>query len=295
MERLNLDFKGPLPSVTRSKYFLTVIDEYSRFPFVIPTPDILTPTFIKCLDSIYSLCGMTEYVHSDRGKSFMSAELVKYLTDRGIASSHSTRYHSIGNGQVERYNGIVWKAIRLALASKGLPVSHWERVLPDALHSIHSLLTTATNTTPHEHFFNFQRKSSQGKSLPSWLIQVPYSFVNSENQVSMTISLKKLSHVNPTYAYVRHNEGRESTVSLSDLAPYPRNDENQQSTSSKPEIPTEHTDTALESACDENVKEVEDVDVNREVETEVMNPSTDNLRRSTRTKRKPQKYGFEED
>ena len=166
-------------------------------------------------------------------------------------------------------------------------MSHWERVLPDALHSIRSLLTAATNTTPHERFFNFQRKSSQGKSFLC-------KFVRSSKHDDLVEEVE-LTHVNLTYAYVRHNDGRESTVSLSDLAPYPRNDENQQSTSSEPEIPTEHTDTALESACDENVKEVEDVDVNREVETELMNPSTDNLRRSTRTKHKPQKYGFEED
>ena len=35
-ERLNIDFKGPLPSTTRNIYILTVIDEYSRFPFAIP-------------------------------------------------------------------------------------------------------------------------------------------------------------------------------------------------------------------------------------------------------------------
>jgi len=122
MERLNLDFKGPLPSATGNKYFLTVIDEYSQFPFVIPTPDLSTATVIKCLNSIFSMCGMPEYVHSDRGKSFMSAELVNYLTSRGIASSHSTLYHPISNGQVERYNGIVWKAVRLALASDDIPV-----------------------------------------------------------------------------------------------------------------------------------------------------------------------------
>ena len=32
-ERLNLDFKGPLPSETRNTFMLTIIDEYSRFPF----------------------------------------------------------------------------------------------------------------------------------------------------------------------------------------------------------------------------------------------------------------------
>ena len=213
---------------------MTVIDEYSRFPFVIPTPDISAPTLIKCVDSIYSLCGMPEYVHSHRGKSFILLKLVKYLTDSGIASIHSTPYHPIGIGQVESYNGIVWKAIRLALASKGLPVSHWERVLPDALHSIRSLLTTATNTSPHERFFNFQRKSSQGKSLPSWLTPGPVflrKFVRSSKHDDLVEEVE-LTHVNPTYACVRHNDGRESTVSLSDLAPYPRNDENQQSTSS---------------------------------------------------------------
>ena len=103
LERMNIDFKGPLPTATRNKYILTVIDEYSRFPFAIPCADISTPTVIKCLDSIFSLCGMPGYIHSDRGK--LSADLAKYLTSRNIATSHSTPYHPIGNGQVERYNG----------------------------------------------------------------------------------------------------------------------------------------------------------------------------------------------
>ena len=34
MERLSIDFKGPLPSTSKNRYLLTVIDEYSRFPFV---------------------------------------------------------------------------------------------------------------------------------------------------------------------------------------------------------------------------------------------------------------------
>ena len=35
-ERLNIDFKGPLPSTSRTKYMLTVVDEFSRFPFAFP-------------------------------------------------------------------------------------------------------------------------------------------------------------------------------------------------------------------------------------------------------------------
>ena len=39
-ERLSIDFKGPLPSVSANKYILTVTDEYSRFPFAIPCKDV---------------------------------------------------------------------------------------------------------------------------------------------------------------------------------------------------------------------------------------------------------------
>ncbi|CAG2223253.1 unnamed protein product [Mytilus edulis] len=48
-ERLNIDFKGPLPSVSTKKYILTVVDEYSRFPFAFPCSDMTRATVIQCL------------------------------------------------------------------------------------------------------------------------------------------------------------------------------------------------------------------------------------------------------
>ena len=33
----------------------------------------------------------------------------------------------------------------------------------------------------------------------------------------------ELTHVNPTYGHIRYKDGRESTVSLNDLVPCPRN------------------------------------------------------------------------
>ena len=74
-ERINIDFKGPLVSNTRNRYMLVIIDEFSRFPFCFACPDMLTSTVIKCLDQLFSLCGMPNYIHSDQGKSFMSREL----------------------------------------------------------------------------------------------------------------------------------------------------------------------------------------------------------------------------
>lgn len=48
-------------------------------------------------------------------------------------------------------NGTLWRALQLSLKFEGLETTDWERVLlPIALHSICSLLRTATNATPHE-------------------------------------------------------------------------------------------------------------------------------------------------
>ena len=90
MDRLSIDFNGLLPSSTNNKYILTVVDEYSRFPFAFPCPDISTTSVIKCLEKIFSLCGFPTFIHSDRGSSFVSNELKTYLTERRVATSRRT-------------------------------------------------------------------------------------------------------------------------------------------------------------------------------------------------------------
>ena len=114
-ERLNIDFKGPLPSSSKNRYMFTIVDEFSRFPFVFPCQDINSSTVIKCLCQLFAIFGMPSYVHSDRGSSLISEELKQFFNGRGTATSRTSRCNPQGNGQCERYNGIVWKAVTLAL------------------------------------------------------------------------------------------------------------------------------------------------------------------------------------
>ncbi|GFX32206.1 hypothetical protein TNCV_1673141 [Trichonephila clavipes] len=168
-ERLNLDFKGPLPSVSRNHYIITIVDEFSRFPFAIPCSDISAKSVILHLKNIFSIFEMSSFIHSDRGSSFMSHELKSFLTSQGIATSRTTPYNPAGNGQVERYNGIIWKTIQLALRSNSMKTEQWEGVIQTALHSIRSWLCTATNATPHERMFSHPRRSHNCCSIPTWL------------------------------------------------------------------------------------------------------------------------------
>ena len=227
-QRLSIDFKGPLPpSKNGNQYLLTMIDEYSRFPFAYPCRDMTSTTITHCFNHLFSIFGMPEMVHNDRGTDFLSAETQNYLLSKNIATSNTSRYNPKGNGQVEKLNGTLWKAIQVTLHSRKLKMSEWETVLPDALHSIRSLLCTTTNTTPHERMFNFTRKSTSGKTIPSWVKPGPVYVKNHtrRSKYDPPVSSATLLHANPQYAHVRLPSGVETTFSIRDLARQPDSEE----------------------------------------------------------------------
>ena len=231
-QRLSVDFKGPLPQSSKgNQYLFTLIDEYSRFPFAYPCRDMSSRTVIQCFNHLFSIFGMPDMVHNDRATDFLSEETQSYLLGKSIATSKTSRYNPQGNGQVEKLNGTLWKAVQVTLHSRKLKSSDWEDVLPDALHSIRSLLCTATNETPHERLFNFTRKSTSGKTIPSWVKPGPVYIRNqpkrSKNDPPVTSAT--LIHANPQYAHVRLQSGVETTVSLRDVSRHPDSDQQQPS------------------------------------------------------------------
>ena len=160
--------------------------------------------------------GLPSYVHTDQGTNFMSYEFKSWLHSLGFPTSRTTRYNRRGNGQVEHYNGIIWKIIVLALHVKRILLTHWEYVLPNVLHSICSLLSTATNCTSHERMFCHDRKSFNGVSLSSWVKPGPINVKNHNQNDKSDLLLEEveLLEANPQYAYVRLEDGREIPSSL---------------------------------------------------------------------------------
>ena len=60
-ERLNLDFKGPLPSNDRCRFMLTIIDEYCQFPFAFPWEDVSAQTVITSLSTLFRYAYIYSY------------------------------------------------------------------------------------------------------------------------------------------------------------------------------------------------------------------------------------------
>ena len=148
--------------------------------------------------------------------------LNSFLYDRGIAITHFSGYNSKGNAQCERYNGVIWNSIKLALRNRNLPLSRWEIVVTDVLHSQRSLLCTVTNETPHERFLKFSRRSKSGVSVPTWLMQEPntvFAKHHVRNKYDPLVDKVEVVQLNPNHGVVRYPNGHNSTVSIRDLAP----------------------------------------------------------------------------
>ena len=136
MERISIDFKGPLPSSTSNEYLLIVVDEYLRFP----CQDIITQTVIRCLNLLFTLWGTAGFVFFlIMLVLFRLLNLKAYFTQRDIASNKCSTYHPSENDQAERTVQTVWKTIQLALKTANLPHEQWEMMLYNALHSTRSL------------------------------------------------------------------------------------------------------------------------------------------------------------
>ena len=99
---------------------------------------------------------------------------------------------------------------------------YWQEVLPDVLHSVRSLLCTATNCTPHERLFGWARRSTTGNSLPSWLTTPGPVLLKRHvrnSKMDPLVEEVDLIEANPRYAYVSFPDGRHSTVATKHLAP----------------------------------------------------------------------------
>ena len=163
-------------------------------------------------------------------------------------------------------------------------------MLSDALHSVKSLLCTATNQTPHERIFNFQRRSTSGSSIPSWLATPGPVLIKSHVRSSKFDPLTEEVHLieaNPQYAHVRYPDGKEDTVALKHLAPKPTSNDEILETNRVVEVENPANDAA---PANESFT-TEDVDA-KPIQNESLNdPSCETkLRRSQRVRKPPERY-----
>lgn len=112
---LAADLMGPLPL---GEYVLVVVDYYSRY-FEVDILTSVTPTkVIECLEKILCTHGLSQSLKTDNGTQLVSDEFERFLKTNDIEHRNSTSLWPQANGEVERQNRSLLKALRIAKAEK---------------------------------------------------------------------------------------------------------------------------------------------------------------------------------
>lgn len=140
LELVCVDFWSAEDSKNKSVDVLVVTDHFTKLAHAFHCPNQSAKAVAKQLwNNFFCIYGFPKRIHSDQGASFESALISELLSVAGVKKSHTTPYHPMGNGGVERFNRTLGNMIRaLPPAAK----QRWPRMLKS--------LTFAYNCTIHE-------------------------------------------------------------------------------------------------------------------------------------------------
>ena len=122
-ETLAMDLKGPFPS---GKHLLVIIDHKSRYPVAVLLDTITSAEIIRKLKDKFAIFGYPTHVN---GHQFNLNEFKAKLKQLNIDHHRVTFYWPSANGEVERFNRTLGKALQTADA-KG---KDWKKNLNNVL------------------------------------------------------------------------------------------------------------------------------------------------------------------
>ena len=126
------------------KYFLTIIDRFSRWPVAIPLKDITADTIIIALfDHWIAHYGTPTTITSDQGSQFESSLFQAFVKFIGCNKQRSTPYHPQSNGMIERW----YRTLKTALICSPKP---WTEILSTVLLVLRTSLKDDIQASPAE-------------------------------------------------------------------------------------------------------------------------------------------------
>ena len=133
-----------------NQYILVAQDYFSKWPFAQGMPDQKADRIIRILrDQVFTLVGPPERLHSDQGRNFESQILGDLCKAFQVTKSHTTPYHPMGDGLVERMNRSLLNLLRTFVQNEG----DWEQHLQLLLYIYRTTKHSSTGLSPYEILF----------------------------------------------------------------------------------------------------------------------------------------------
>ena len=169
-QHIGVDLCGPLPS---GENLLVAVDYYSRWFEVGILYATSTNNVIKCLDNWFTSHGLPELIVSDNGVQFTSVEFKDFVKENGICHRKVTPYSPQANGEVERQNRSIMKAIK-TIRAEG---KDWKKELNVFLKAYRSTPHTVTNFSPAELLY--------GRKIRTKLPEICLDYTGCDEQVRL--------------------------------------------------------------------------------------------------------------
>ncbi|GJW47725.1 putative ribonuclease H-like domain-containing protein [Tanacetum coccineum] len=159
---LHMDLFGPnfMSGLMHKKYWLVVIDDYSRFTrvFFLTTKDEtseILKNFIKEVENL--LDKKVKIIRSDNGTEFKNKVMDDFCREKGIKREYSVARTPQQNGVAKRRNRTLIEAAKTMLADSKLPTTFWAEAVSTACY-VHNrfLLVKPHNKMPYELFRGFK-------------------------------------------------------------------------------------------------------------------------------------------
>ncbi|GFY05104.1 retrovirus-related Pol polyprotein from transposon TNT 1-94 [Trichonephila clavipes] len=159
LELLHMDLCGPMPTESQggNKYFLSIIDDYSRKVTVFPirNKSDVFHTFIRFQKRAERfLSKKVIAVRTDGGLEFCNKDMDNFLTELGIKHEVTNSYTPEMNGVAERFNLTALDGIKTLLKSSEVPHKFWGEALQIfvSLYAWNRICHKDSNKTPFEKY-----------------------------------------------------------------------------------------------------------------------------------------------
>ena len=157
-QRIHLDFAGPF----LGKYFLVLVDAYSKWIEVEIMNNITTESTINFLRQKFACYGIPELIVSDNGAQFRSGEFEIFAKSNGIRQIFSAPYKPSTNGEAERAVQTFKQNLKKFNSNSNLGLK-----LCQFLIQYRTTPQTATGLTPAELFLRRQLRTRLDLLKPS--------------------------------------------------------------------------------------------------------------------------------
>lgn len=155
LELLHMDVCGPMEtkSLGGAKYFLTIIDDFSRKVFVsfLTEKSAVVDVFRTFKAMVENECNRKiKRLRSDNGTEFVNSSMAKICSESGIVHETTVPYTPEHNGVAERMNRTIVEKAKCMLSDAELGKQFWGEAVHHAVWLVNRAVNRSVGKTPLE-------------------------------------------------------------------------------------------------------------------------------------------------